>query len=175
MINLDDSRPLNPGTGTGDRYSHFGFYFNRLCFKKSFIDSDITFGPQAEIRDKVVQALNVMLKQFLVVENTTPELYGNITDSASITATGSLWGFTAEDIVPNCGDDVTMAFGIITSQVDTDLRDNAQMEIFVPKDTNTWGLHPQFILDAWQGQGLIIGDSDKYLEGGDDKRNALHT
>lgn len=169
LINFAGGSALYPGTGqTGDKYGNFDFAYSRLCFQKHFESSEINFGEEDDNRAKAMIAVAGMFDNFADGENTTPAIYDRIADNSHISASGENWGYAAEDLVPEFDDSTTQAFGIITSVVDTDLRDNAVMVANLDSASNSIGLHPQYILDAWQGQGLIIGDSDKYLEGGDD-------
>lgn len=160
---------LYPGTGeVGSMYGNFEYNYARLVFKKTFTDEEITFAQGDEPRDKAIQVVTSIMGDLVDEDNTTNKVYRTVIDAENISANGQNWGYDAEVLLPDFDGSLNFAFGIITSQVDTNLRDNAIMVANLDAKLNSIGLHPNFILDAWQNIGYTVGDSDKYLEGGDD-------
>lgn len=83
----------------------------------------------------------------------TPVLTGNFAD-LSVTA-DSLTPKDDEDVIP-------FAIGLIRSRFDEDLRSDSVLHIV----TKSFGIAPQYVIDAWKRGTTALGDSDLILEGG---------
>lgn len=68
-------------------------------------------------------------------------------------------GISSVDIFGNLDD---MAFGIIRSRKDQDLRSNTTMKLI---SENLYGITSDFALEAWQQGAVAVGDSRLILEG----------
>lgn len=172
FISKDSGIPFYPGTGEdGTAYARFDFNYARLGFKVNS-DFNINFSERDEARDKALTAVVAVLKAYaMVADNTTPSIKNFLAGDKIVSVGDSVWGINSEEMLRGEGYDesTTFALGIITSVKDTDLRSNASMQTKdYLEDGDLTGIFPAKILDIWQGEGLVVGDSEKYLEGGDD-------
>lgn len=82
-----------------------------------------------------------------------PVLTGNFSDfnvtPIALTPTGD------KDIIP-------LASGLIRSRFDEDLRSDSVLHL----ETKSFGIAPQYVIDAWKRGTTALGDSDLILEGG---------
>lgn len=170
FISQDSGIPFYPGTGEdGTAYARFNFSYARLGFK---VDSDfnISFGQEDEPRDKAVTAVTAILRAYAAIApNTTPSIKTFLEGEDILSVGDGVWGISGENLLSAEGYDesLTFALGIITSVKDTDLRSNASMQTKnYEEEGDLTGIFPAKILDVWQEQGLVVGDSEKYLEGG---------
>ena len=75
-------------------------------------------------------------------------------------STGITTGISTTDIFGSLDD---MAFGIIRSRKDQDLRSNTSLKLVA---SNPMGITSNFALEAWQQGSVRVGDSSLILEGG---------
>lgn len=82
-----------------------------------------------------------------------PVMTGNFADfnitASALTPTGD------EDIIP-------LASGLIRSRFDEDLRSDSVLHL----ETKSFGIAPEYVIEAWKRGTTALGDSDLILEGG---------
>lgn len=92
----------------------------------------------------------------------------DITDVRNVVApvmTGQFIDFnvTASGLTPKEDEDVIpFAIGLIRSRFDEDLRSDSVLHL----ETKSFGIAPQYVIEAWKRGTTALGDSDLILEGG---------